>query len=134
MTNLVAKLHKRPFSDSTTDITFKLLDGGTVPAHRLILAIGSPYFEAQFYGLLASDHNGTIDIRDVDSSAFRRLLDYIYNSGPLEWDMDSIEFWNLLHAAHMYLVPGLIEHCNHKLSDFMTSLDDTDELIAHVNR
>ena len=66
--------------------------------------------------------------------AFRRFLDFIYNSGPLDWDMDSIEYWNLLHAAHMYLVPGLIEHCNDKLSEFMTSLDDNDALIAHVNR
>lgn len=134
MTDLVAKLHRRPSSDSYTDITFKLPDGGTVAAHRLILAIASPFFEAQFYGLLASDHNGTIEIKDVDSNAFRRLLDFIYNSGPLDWDMDSIEYWNLLHASHMYLVPGMIEHCNDKLSEFMTSLDDNDELIAHVNR
>ena len=48
--------------------------------------------------------------------------------------MDSIEYWNLLHAAHMYLVPGLIDHCNDKLSEFMTTLNDNDELIAHVNR
>ena len=70
----------------------------------------------------------------MDSNTFSRLLDFIYNSGPLDWDMDSIEYWNLLHAAHMYLVPGLIKHCNDKLSNFMTYLDDNDELIAHVNR
>ena len=134
MTHLIAKLHNRSPTETYTDIAFKLPDGGSVSAHRLILAIASPFFEAQFYGLLASDHNGVIVIKDVDSSAFRRLLDFIYNSGPLDWDMDSIEYWNLLHAAHMYLVPGLIEHCNEKLSDFMTTLDDTDELIAHVNR
>ena len=134
MRALVSKLHRRPTSDSYTDITFKLPDGGTVPAHKLILAIASPFFEAQFYGLLASDHNGSVEIKDVDSSAFRRLLDFIYNSGPLDWDMDTIEYWNLLHAAHMYLVPGLIEHCNGKLSDFMTSLEDNDDLVAHVNK
>ena len=70
MTHLVAKLYQRPSSESYTDITFKLPDGGTVPAHRLILAIASPFFEAQFYGLLASDHNGTVEIKDVDSNAF----------------------------------------------------------------
>ena len=134
MTHLIAKLHNRPSADSYTDIIFKLPDGSTVSGHRLILAIASPFFEAQFYGLLASDHTGSVEIKDVDSNAFRRLLDFIYNSGPLDWNMDSIEYWNLLHAAHMYLVPGLIQHCNDKLSDFMTSLDDNDELIAHVNR
>ena len=134
MTHLISKLHRRPSFDSYTDITFKLPDGGTVPAHKLILAIASPFFEAQFYGLLASDHNGSVEIKDVDSNAFRRLLDFIYNSGPLDWDMDSIEYWNLLHASHMYLVPGLIDHCNDKLSDFMTSLEDNDDLVAHVNK
>ena len=134
MTHLVAKLHRRPSSDSYTDITFKLPDGGTVAAHRLILAIASPFFEAQFYGLLASDHNGTIEIKDVDSMAFRRLLDFIYNSGPLDWDMEStMEYWDLLLVAHKYLVYGLMEHCKNKLSDIMASLDDNDELIAHVN-
>jgi len=134
MTDLISKLYKRPSVESYTDISFKLPDGGTVQAHRLILAIASPFFEAQFFGLLAGDHNDTDEVKDVDSDAFRRLLDFIYNSGPVDWDMDSIEYWNLLHAAHMYLVPGLIEHCNDKLSEFMTSLEDNDELIAHVNK
>merc|ERR550539_1550887 len=86
--------------------------------------------EAQFYGLLAADYTESVEIKDVDSAAFRRLLDFIYNSGALDWDMDPLEFWNLLHAAHMYLVPGLIQHCNEQLAKFMITLNDTDELIA----
>ena len=89
---------------------------------------------AQFSGLLAADYTESVEIKDVDSAAFRRLLDFIYNSGALDWDMDPLEFWNLLHAAHMYLVPGLIQHCNEQLAKFMITLNDTDELIAHVNR
>ncbi len=132
MSYLIAKLYRQ--EESHSDIVFHLPDGSTVPAHKLILAIASPYFEAQFYGLLASDHNGSVEIKDVDSNAFRKLLDFIYNSGPLDWDMDSIEYWDLLHAAHMYLVPGLVKYCNENLSDFMASLEDNDELVAHVNR
>jgi len=134
MTGLIAKLRTRPHSEAFYDITFRLPDGGTVYAHRLILAIASPYFEAQFFGLLASDHSGTIVIKDGDSDAFRRLLDFIYNSGPLDWDMDNIEYWSLLEAAHMFLVPKLIDYCNKKLSDFLTNVVDDEELIAHVNR
>ena len=88
----------------------------------------------QHPGLLAADYTESVEIKDVDSAAFRRLLDFIYNSGALDWDMDPLEFWNLLHAAHMYLVPGLIQHCNEQLAKFMITLNDTDELIAHVNR
>jgi len=134
MSHLIAKLHDRPSQDNYSDVTFKLPDGSSLSGHRLILAIASPFFEAQFYGLMATDIGEVVPIKDVDSNAFRRLMDFIYNSGALNWTMDSIEYWNLLAAAHMYLVPGLIEHCNEKLSDFMATLSDNDELIAHVNR
>ena len=81
MRRLIAKFHNRPMEFAYTDITFKLPDGSLVSGHKLILAIASPFFEAQFYGLLASDcQNNTIDIQDVDSQSFRRLLDFIYNS------------------------------------------------------
>ena len=38
------------FAENFSDVTFKLPDGSSVPGHRLILAIASPFFEAQFYG------------------------------------------------------------------------------------
>ena len=38
------------FPENFSDVTFKLPDGSSVPGHRLILAIASPFFEAQFYG------------------------------------------------------------------------------------
>ena len=37
-------------AENFSDVTFKLPDGSSVPGHRLILAIASPFFEAQFYG------------------------------------------------------------------------------------
>ena len=136
MRALVSKLRRRPSSDSYTDITFKLPDGGTVTAHKLIIAIASPFFEAQFYGLLASDHNGTVEIKDVDSSAFRRLLDFIYNSGPRDWMRDGMSlngWWDLLEAAHVYMVPALIHLCSKMLSDYMPVMDH-DTLTEHVGK
>ena len=131
MTTLVSRLRA---AGAYSDISLVLPDGASFPAHKLILAIASPVFGAQFLGPLASDNNGSVEIRDVDSTAFRRLLDFIYNSGPLDWDMEStMEYWDLLLVAHKYLVYGLMEHCKNKLSDIMASLDDNDELIAHVN-
>ena len=68
MQHLIAKLHLRQtqgdltqfhpffsyqtfsFAENFSDVTFKLPDGSSVPGHRLILAIASPFFEAQFYG------------------------------------------------------------------------------------
>ena len=60
-----------------------------------------------FCGPLADkNHNGMVEIRGVDSDAFRRLLDFIYNSGPMDWDTDNIDYFNLLDAANMYIIPG----------------------------
>ena len=41
-------------AENFSDVTFKLPDGSSVPGHRLILAIASPFFEAQFYGRFLS--------------------------------------------------------------------------------
>ena len=51
----------------------------------------------------------------MDSTAFRRLVDFINNS--VDWDMDTLEYWKLNYVAHMFLVPALIDHCNAQLSD-----------------
>ena len=105
LTDLIYKLYRR--SENYADLTFQLPDGTSVHAHKLILVIASSYFEAMFCGPLADkNHNGTVEIRGVDSDAFRRLLDFIYNSGPMDWDMDNIDYFNLLDAANMYIIPG----------------------------
>ena len=73
MQHLIAKLHLRQtqgavlapcsppsnllnscLAENFSDVTFKLPDGSSVPGHRLILAIASPFFEAQFYGRFQS--------------------------------------------------------------------------------
>lgn len=132
---LVGKLYRRPLDSSYTDVTFRLPDGSSVAAHRLVLALASPFFEAQFFGLLSSDIPGPVEIKDVESNAFRRVLEFIYNSGEIDWEAtESLDYWSLMQAAHMYLVPGLIELCNEKLSDFLIKIRDNKELVDHVNR
>jgi hypothetical protein len=99
MKGLIAKLYRRPQDTSYTDVTFRLPDGSSVVAHRLILALASPFFEAQFYGLLASDIPGPIEIKDVESNAFRRVLEFIYNSGEVDWEAtDGLDYWSLMQV------------------------------------
>jgi len=133
MKSLIHKLYNRSQSNNFTDVTFKLPDGSVVAAHKLILAVASPFFEAQFYGLLATD-DSIVVVENVESTSFRRVLEFIYKSGDIEWTMDNMEYWNLLQAAHMYLVPGLINLCNSKLSSFLNTITDNRELVEHVNR
>ena len=49
-----------------------------IPAHKYILATGSSVFFAMFYGGLAN-HEGDIEIPDVEPGAFLNLLRYMYN-------------------------------------------------------
>ena len=48
-----------------------------VPAHKLILATGSPVFCAMFYGELTEDKN-EVTIPDVEPQAFFNLLQWVY--------------------------------------------------------
>ena len=52
--------------------------------HRLLLALSSPVFEAQFYGSFCT--GDIIPVTDTDSNTFRLLLEYIYTSGHLNLD------------------------------------------------
>ena len=74
MTDLISRLHSRPDRDAFTDVTFILPDGSQLKAHKFVLAVASPVFEAQFFGPLAESSNDnpmTVHIKDVDSTAFR---------------------------------------------------------------
>lgn len=45
-----------------------------IPAHKYILATGSSVFYAMFYGGLAKESGGDIEIPDVEPCAFLNLL------------------------------------------------------------
>ena len=117
MTDLISRLHSRPDRDAFADVTFILPDGSELKAHKFVLAVASPVFEAQFFGPLAESSNDnpmTVHIKDVDSTAFRRLIDCIYKSSTdfLKTEINIREkfqdYWLLLRAANMYLVPNVI--------------------------
>ena len=119
MTDLISRLHSRPDRDAFADVTFILPDGSELKAHKFVLAVASPVFEAQFFGPLAdSSNNNPVTVKDVDSTAFRRLIDCIYKSSTdfLETEINIKEefqdYWLLLQAAHMYLVSNVIEDSN----------------------
>ena len=122
LATLFAILHLSS-EDKHHDVTFKLPDGGEVGGHKIVLAVASPVFEAQFYGPMAADNTDVVTVRDVEPGAFRMLLDCIYNSGiPDAWDLTCEEYWDLLYAAHMYLLPKLMKDCEAKLEEYIESL------------
>ena len=103
---------------SYTDVTFQLGDGSTVQAHKLLLAITSPVFEAMFFGPLADRNLREVRVDDVKPSGFKRLIHFIYNSRALSWKIeDPEEWWHILEAANKYLNNRLVDQVERRLRD-----------------
>ena len=144
MTDLISRLQNTKASDALApDVTFELPDGSQLQAHKFILALASPVFQAQFFGVFAEQANiNVVQVTDLDSLAFRRFIDCIYKSSTDhmdDWSIDSSEFWNLLKVAHFYLVQHIVEFCNDALIDPMEFLkvhdsEDLEEFIDITNK
>ncbi|XP_049318053.1 kelch-like protein 17 isoform X2 [Bactrocera dorsalis] len=77
MEKLMAKILSFYDEQSLIDVTFKVSNPtAVVPAHRLILAAASPYFENLFKG--EQGNNPVIEINDIDSDTFERLITFCY--------------------------------------------------------
>ena len=74
LATLFARLHLSS-EDKHHDVTFKLPDGGEVGGHKIVLAVASPVFEAQFYGPMAADNTDVVAVRDVEpGGVFSRTI------------------------------------------------------------
>jgi len=93
---------------STHDVAFKTSDGGSVSAHRVIVAAGSPVFHAMLYGNTKEKHDNEIPLPLVDSHTLQQLLRFIY-TGQVQTSCD--DCLNLLHAAHYFDVSLLQVKC-----------------------
>ena len=80
-----------------------------IPAHKLILGIGSQVFHAMFFGtgsqMLISDE---IEIPDVELEAFKQMLRYLYTD-ELYIEPDSV--MSLLYIAKKYAICQLEREC-----------------------
>ena len=136
MTGLVQNLYQHQDEDTLTDVTFCLPDGSQLKAHKVILALASPVFEAQLFGPLARKGVDEKNIRDIDSDAFRRMIKFIYMAEDIckfgYPDANTEDYWRLLEAAHLYILPDLIDVCQNILCDKLF-LENLEELVKSIN-
>ena len=78
-----------------------------IPAHKLVLAIGSPVFFAMFYGQM-TDTRDSIELPDCEYEALLELFRFIYSD---EVELTGSNVMNVLYLAKKYLVPSLAEKC-----------------------
>ena len=78
-----------------------------IPAHKLVLAIGSPVFYAMFYGQM-SDTRVSIELPDCDYESLLELFRFIYSD---EVELTESNVMHVLYLAKKYFVPSLAEKC-----------------------
>ena len=109
-------------NDRLSDVKFvvRKIDGETeseskrvIPAHKFILAIGSPVFEAMFYGELAETKD-TIELPDCDHESLLELFRYLYSD---EVNLSGSNVMGVLYLAKKYMVPSLADKCTKYLTE-----------------
>ena len=78
-----------------------------IPAHKLVLAIGSPVFYAMFYGQVA-DARDSIELPDCEYKGLLELFRFIYSD---EVELTGSNVMQVFYLAKKYLVPSLAEKC-----------------------
>ena len=84
-----------------------------IPAHKFVLSIGSPVFEAMFYGELA-ETRGSIELPDCEYESLLELFRYMYSD---EVNLSGSNVLGVLYLAKKYMVPSLTEKCSEYLQD-----------------
>ncbi|CAB3230974.1 unnamed protein product [Arctia plantaginis] len=105
-TSLYDRVKKLLISYEWSDCSF-IVAGKNFKAHKLILGISSPVFEAMFYGPLSS--NEDIVITDIQPDIFQLILNYIYTDTVELSTID--QAFELLYASRKYILEHLTEMC-----------------------
>ena len=84
-----------------------------IPAHKLVLSIGSPVFEAMFYGELAETRN-VIELPDCEYESLLELFRYMYSD---EVNLSGSNVMGVFYLAKKYMVPSLAAKCTKYLQD-----------------
>ena len=102
-------------NDRLSDIKFvvRKMDGESeskqvIPAHKLVLSISSPVFEAMFYGELPETKH-SIELPDCEYESLLELFRYIYSD---EVALNGSNVMRVLYLAKKYMVPSLAQECS----------------------
>ncbi|XP_068752966.1 BTB/POZ domain-containing protein 6-like [Montipora capricornis] len=79
-----------------------------IPAHKFVLSISSPVFEAMFYGELA-ETSGCIELPDCEYNSLLELFRFMYSD---EVNLSGSNVMEVFYLARKYMVPSLVDKCS----------------------
>ena len=88
-----------------------------IRAHKFVLSIGSPVFEAMFYGELAETRD-SIELPDCEYESLLEFFRYLYSD---EVNLSESNVMGVLYLTKKYMVPSLAEKCTEYLTDNLDS-------------
>ena len=107
-------------NDLFSDVKFvvRKMDGESeskqvIPAHKFVLSISSPVFEAMFYGEL-SETRDSIELPDCEYESLLQLFRYMYSD---EVSLSGSNVMGVLYLAKKYMVPSLADKCSEYLQE-----------------
>ena len=116
-------------NDRFSDVKFvvRKMDGESeskyvLPAHKFVLSISSPVFEAMFYGELAETKD-SIELPDCEYESLLELFRYMYSD---EVNLNGSNVMGVLYLAKKYMVPSLADKC----TDFLQGKLDASNVFS----
>ena len=79
-----------------------------IPAHKFVLAIGSPVFYAMFFGEMAETRN-SIELPDCEYESVLELFRYLYTDGV---NLTGSNVMHVLYLAKKYMLTSLADKCS----------------------
>lgn len=98
-----------------TDVILSV-QGHDFLSHRVILAAASQYFRAMFCSGLKESHEERVEIKGLDSSTMRSLLEYTYTSRA---QLTPSNVQRILEAASQFQFMRVVDACSNFLSKSM---------------
>ncbi|GJN09607.1 hypothetical protein PR202_ga27628 [Eleusine coracana subsp. coracana] len=106
------------------DMTF-IVGEETFLAHRVVLAMRSPVFQAELYGSMREERTRRVVVQDMQPAVFKALLHFIYTDSLSAMDaLDRLDkkeiICHMLVAADRYAMDRLKTICQGVLSNTIT--------------
>ena len=93
-------------------------EGAKFPAHRVVLAAASPYFQAMFTGGFRENQMSEITLNDTSSEGLKCVLDAIY-TGKLSISVENV--CDIVSLANELQLNEIVEHCGRFLTENVSS-------------
>ncbi|XP_078687327.1 kelch-like protein 6 [Branchiostoma floridae x Branchiostoma belcheri] len=108
----LAKLENQRKTRKFLDVMVQV-DGREFPCHRAVLS-STPYFETMLSSDFSESSSGVIQLREIDSNTFSKILDFLY-TGEIRIGKDDVQ--DILQTAHMLLLDKIVQYCRDFIED-----------------